>query len=358
MESFECPLCGEEHPQGARFCPVTGQTLEDPASAARPESDGQEQAAEVRQAIPVERPAFLREMSPVVLDLEGWLDDAALGQALEGLVSRNRDGQARQLLDVVTQEPDNATAWIWLAREARAGVEKRACLQKALQLEPEHAAARLAWAELDPLPAGRENLPAADDAADAPDREAESSEILTEPDENTAAVVQEAALTDGDEDLAVGADPQEADPQESYDTVELPDEALVQIVEGEDAAEPESRAGGARVFEPLLDVDLPEDDGAPEQESAPQGDWRQSTAREAAALRPRRRASRSELALIVVLGLLLLTNIWTALSIVRLERTVEALETQTADTHTLVTAFQEMVVDLLVRMDMMSPSGP
>ena len=122
MENIECPLCGEEHPQGSRFCPTTGQSLENPTRAPSRDSDPQEKSVEIKQIDPEEKPIFLTEMSPVALDLEGWMDDDALRAALEGLVSRNRDGQARQLLDVLTQEPDNATAWIWLAREAQAGV--------------------------------------------------------------------------------------------------------------------------------------------------------------------------------------------------------------------------------------------
>ena len=139
-------------------------------------------------------------------------------------------------------------------------------------------------------------------------------------------------------------------------------------MEAEDETpEPETSAGSGRVFESLLDIepamDLPEDEPQP----APLAqDWQETTYEEnvvdqtleAVISRPRRRASASQITLMVILALLLATNIWTALSIVRLERTVEALETQTADTNTLISAFQEMVVDLLVRVDMISPSGP
>jgi hypothetical protein len=341
MENIECPLCGEEHPQGSRFCPTTGQSLENPTRAPSRDSDPQEKSVEIKQIDPEEKPIFLTEMSPVALDLEGWMDDDALRAALEGLVSRNRDGQARQLLDVLTQEPDNATAWIWLAREAQAGVEKRACLQKALQLEPEHAAARLAWTDLDPLPTRQES----------------------------AAVYEGGKVeSDGDDEPHAALEEEEAPPEEDYSGIELPEEALIQIVEAEDETpEPETSAGSGRVFESLLDIepamDLPEDEPQP----APLAqDWQETTYEEnvvdqtleAVISRPRRRASASQITLMVILALLLATNIWTALSIVRLERTVEALETQTADTNTLISAFQEMVVDLLVRVDMISPSGP
>jgi hypothetical protein len=138
------------------------------------------------------------------------------------------------------------------------------------------------------------------------------------------------------------------------------------------------KSGGARVFEPLLEAELPvfETEGQPEEEGPadlPEPEWRAEMLQEApvenwvppealewesAARLPRRRVSTSEIITIVVLILLLLTNIWTALSIVRLERTVQSLETQTNDTYTLVTTFQEMVLDVLVRMDMMNqPPG-
>ena len=306
----------------------------------------------------------------MVVDLEGWMDDEGLRQALEGLVSRNRDGQPRQLLDLLAQEPDNATAWIWLAREARADVEKRACLQKALQLEPEHSAARLAWANLEPLPPAEENWQSADEAGGL--REPDKS-IIDEPfssGETAAHVVQEKAELEGP-----GLDDQEDLPEEHIKVVDIPGEALVQIVEGEDdLPEPEVRVGNARVFEPLLDTDLSEGDSVVQKDlggtaDIPQPDWHEEEPvqarsgsaapnHEAPAMRPRRPFLKSEVLMIVVLVLLLLTNIWTALSIVRLERTVQALETQTADTHTLMTTFQEMVLDLLVRMDMINQSGP
>ena len=370
MDNFKCPLCGEEHPQGARWCPVTGQSLEKSASETLSESNRSEQPEVLPLVDPVELPSFLTEMSPVVVDLEGWMDDETLRRVLEGLVSRNRDGQPRQLIDLLTQEPDNATAWIWLSREARADVEKRACLQKALQLEPEHPAARLAWANLDPLsPAGESwQMPDESTSPFEPD-EIIITETLT-PEETAAPVVQEEAEPDGP-----GIEDQEDLLEEHIKVVDLPDEPVVQLVEGEDdPPEPKTRVGNARVFEPLLDTDLPAGDGAVQQDMVspadlPQPEWQEEAPEpprsgsavptsQTAAFRPRHKVSTSEMVMIAVLVLLLLTNIWTALSIVRLERTVQALETQTADTHTLVTTFQEMVLDLLVRMDIMGQSGP
>ena len=369
MDNFECPLCGEEHPQGARWCPVTGQSLEKSASETMSDSNRSEQPDVLPLADPVELPSFLTEMSPVVVDLEGWMDDETLRQSLEGLVSRNRDGQPRQLIDLLAQEPDNATAWIWLAREARADVEKRACLQKALQLEPEHPAALLAWTNLDPLPPAK----SWQKPNEAPGR-LESDEIIIAealtPEETAAPVVQEEAEPNGP-----GMDNQEDLSEEHIQVVDLPDEPVVQLVEGEDdPPEPKARVVNARVFEPLPDTDLPAGDGAVQQDMTnpadlPQPDWHEEAPEpprpgsaiptpETTAVRLRRKISTSEMVMIAVLVLLLLTNIWTALSIVRLERTVQALETQTADTHTLVTTFQEMVLDLLVRMDMMNPPGP
>ena len=298
----------------------------------------------------------------MVLDLEGWMDEETLRQALEGLASRNRDGQARQLLDLLSQEPDNAAAWIWLAREARAGVEKRACLQKALQLESDHTAARLDWARLVPLPA-------------APARSEswlEADKALSASEKHAAPNVRAEAEPDGESESTVELDDKGMLPEEPFYGVELPRDPLVQIAEGkggwldDDPPELESKASNARVFEPLLDIDLPMDLPEADTQPAHQTDWHTAMHQDSpatdfrvgAAARPGRRASTSKIVLIVVLALLLVTNIWTALSIVRLKRTVQTLETQTTDTHTLVTTFQEMVLDLMVRIDTMSSRGP
>lgn len=366
VNSFICPLCGEEHPEGARFCPETGQSLETPSVDAADNAAQREREAAKRVAEP-EQPAFLLEDSGAALDLEGWMDEVSLRRALEGMVSRNRSGQARQLIDLLVQEPDNATAWVWLAREVLAGVEQRACLQKALQINPEHSAARLAWEGLEPMPQmniQRGDVFDADDATEAEDAGVSDHSPVVEDAVEPAAEEREDGVSS----------PGEA--------VFIPDEPLVHLVDdpqepaADEQAEQDAIESGARVFEPLPAPEHSAADSALQEEEpdveAQQPEWQAELEQEADLIqgtelpgeaapapgRLRRRLTTSEIVMLVVLALLLLTNLWTALSVVRLERTVRTLETQMADTYTLVTTFQEMVLDLVVRIDMLDPAGP
>jgi len=57
---------------------------------------------------------------------------------------------ARRLLEaVINQEPENELAWIWLASTVNTLKERRLCLQRVLQINPNNARAREALAKLD-----------------------------------------------------------------------------------------------------------------------------------------------------------------------------------------------------------------
>ncbi len=73
-------------------------------------------------------------------------------QLQEGIAAaRSGDrGAARRLLrNVVEEEPNNEMAWIWLASVVGSVAERRACLQRVLQINPSNETAREALSRLD-----------------------------------------------------------------------------------------------------------------------------------------------------------------------------------------------------------------
>ncbi len=71
---------------------------------------------------------------------------AALDGLLQQAITAAKDGQfprAQTLLQqVLTRDPDNLTAWLWLSGVVSNPLKREACLQKALKLAPGHEAAR------------------------------------------------------------------------------------------------------------------------------------------------------------------------------------------------------------------------
>lgn len=102
-------------------------------------------------------------VATAVLGAENWR--AHMGQADKKL----RDGimafkhrhraRSRQLLkEAVQLDPANWKAWLWLSRVAETQEERRACLQKTLELKPETQIAKRELAELDPVPKSTEAM--------------------------------------------------------------------------------------------------------------------------------------------------------------------------------------------------------
>ena len=65
-----------------------------------------------------------------------------LEQAI-GFAKSGHKAIARELLaEIVSQEPENETAWLWLSSSVADYEERRACLEKALEINPDSAAAK------------------------------------------------------------------------------------------------------------------------------------------------------------------------------------------------------------------------
>ncbi len=76
-----------------------------------------------------------------------------LQQAIDTLNTGDRAGTARLLAQVVSQDPHDETAWLWLAACLDDIDKKRYCLQKAIELNPANDAARQDLAHLADMPA-------------------------------------------------------------------------------------------------------------------------------------------------------------------------------------------------------------
>ena len=81
--------------------------------------------------------------------------DNRLRELLQQGVAAARSGNvatARRLLEQVIQlDENNEQAWIWLATVVKTQAERRICLQKVLQINPNNATARQALARLGPV---------------------------------------------------------------------------------------------------------------------------------------------------------------------------------------------------------------
>lgn len=69
-------------------------------------------------------------------------EDVLFQQAIAALGQGDK-AQAREILSrLVRSEPENATYWVWLSAAVESERERRYCLERALQLDPQNAAAR------------------------------------------------------------------------------------------------------------------------------------------------------------------------------------------------------------------------
>lgn len=71
-----------------------------------------------------------------------------LNESENALRTGNRDRSKRLIQQVLREEPDNDTAWVYLAHAESQIARKRSCLRYALKINPDNFAARLALAKL------------------------------------------------------------------------------------------------------------------------------------------------------------------------------------------------------------------
>ncbi|MFO3797191.1 MAG: tetratricopeptide repeat protein, partial [Anaerolineales bacterium] len=74
--------------------------------------------------------------------LKDMSEDVLFGQAIEALRQGDKH-QAREILTrLIRAEPENATYWVWLSAAVESEKERRYCLEKAYQIDPQNAAAQ------------------------------------------------------------------------------------------------------------------------------------------------------------------------------------------------------------------------
>jgi len=76
-----------------------------------------------------------------------------LEAAIRLIKSGDLEGGQYLLAEILAREPDNETAWLWMAGAVDDDERRCYCLSRVLQFNPDHALAREALAQLSPPPA-------------------------------------------------------------------------------------------------------------------------------------------------------------------------------------------------------------
>src|SRR4051812_19187000 len=97
-------------------------------------------------------------MTSIIADHSTAVDLVAAGIA--ALKSGEVDGARALLVQALQADPANGTAWLWLSGAVAADAERRYCLERVLELESNHAAARRGLDRLAPDIAAESPLPA------------------------------------------------------------------------------------------------------------------------------------------------------------------------------------------------------
>jgi hypothetical protein len=118
----------------------------------------------------------LEAETPTLARPVGWMNEAVLQRMVSVLKIRNRIGEGKELIDAIEREPSNSGAWLALSEAARSDIEKRACLQKVLEISPNSSAALEKWQNLPPTPWPRDEL-----RTQEYEMEAQPSESAPEP---------------------------------------------------------------------------------------------------------------------------------------------------------------------------------
>lgn len=130
----------------------------------------------------------------------------------EGIAAlkRGHTARARELLrQAVEENPDDLKAWLWLSGAVESDEERVECLQRVLELNPDHEAARLGLAKLTTSAGPTEEK----EAEAPPDEEAQEAEVRDA--EASAAPPPEAAPAVGEEPSEASAEPEPAPEAES-----------------------------------------------------------------------------------------------------------------------------------------------
>jgi hypothetical protein len=77
---------------------------------------------------------------------------ADLEDAIRLIKSGDRESGRQLLAGILAREPGNETAWLWMAGAVDDDEQRRYCLSRALEINPEHVLAREVLAQLQPQP--------------------------------------------------------------------------------------------------------------------------------------------------------------------------------------------------------------
>jgi hypothetical protein len=80
------------------------------------------------------------------------MSEQELNQAIGLFKQGNKDEAGKVLTDLLQREPENESAWLWLAACSTKPEDRRFCLEKSLEINPGNEKARIALAKITPAP--------------------------------------------------------------------------------------------------------------------------------------------------------------------------------------------------------------
>lgn len=105
------------------------------------------------------------------------MNNDPLQQAIAAIKSGNTTTGKRLLIGVLQNEPFNETAWLWMSSAYTSLEQRRVCLRRVLEINPDNASARRGLADLD----SSTSLPAVRSYSENPDRTQPDIVVPTTP---------------------------------------------------------------------------------------------------------------------------------------------------------------------------------
>ncbi|NTV37477.1 MAG: hypothetical protein HGA53_11045 [Anaerolineaceae bacterium] len=79
------------------------------------------------------------------------MSEQELNQAIGLFKQGNKEEAGKSLTDLLQREPENESAWLWLAACSTKPEDRRFCLEKSLEINPGNEKARIALAKIAPI---------------------------------------------------------------------------------------------------------------------------------------------------------------------------------------------------------------
>jgi Tfp pilus assembly protein PilF len=66
------------------------------------------------------------------------MPDALLKQAVSAIRAGDKFNGKQYLIELIKVDPENEAAWLWMSQVVRTSEQRRQCLEKVLQINPEN----------------------------------------------------------------------------------------------------------------------------------------------------------------------------------------------------------------------------